>query len=125
MSTEKIEKIDTSVGKSVESKYADATLQFLEEHGDKVPPLTPEADKRLRRKLYLRLMGLLSAVNIVLFVSGGIVKLVAHTRSTRARSATELSWACSRRLASRSGSTTTSTPCFMSAILLSSGLATI
>lgn len=66
-STEKIDKIDSSA--AVEEKYADVTLKFLEEHGDSVPLLTPEAEKKLRRKLYWRLMMLLSAINIVLFVS--------------------------------------------------------
>lgn len=55
-------------GKSVEDRNADVTLRLLEEHGDKFGPLTPEAEKKLRRKLYLRVMLLLSAVNIMLFV---------------------------------------------------------
>ncbi|KAM9873462.1 cysteine transporter (major facilitator superfamily transporter) [Verticillium dahliae] len=55
-------------GKSVEERNADVTLRLLEEHGDKFGPLTPEAEKKLRRKLYLRVMLLLSAVNIMLFV---------------------------------------------------------
>ncbi|EEY18165.1 cysteine transporter [Verticillium alfalfae VaMs.102] len=55
-------------GKSVEERNADVTLRLLEEHGDKFGPLTPEAEKKLRRKLYLRVMLLLSAINIMLFV---------------------------------------------------------
>lgn len=55
-------------GKTVTEKDADVTLRLIEEHGDKFGPLTPEAEKKLRRKLYLRLMTLLSAINILLFV---------------------------------------------------------
>ncbi|KAK8073985.1 allantoate permease of the major facilitator superfamily, partial [Apiospora phragmitis] len=54
-------------GRTVTEKYADATLRLLEGHGDDFGPLTPEAEKKLRRKLYLRLMILLSAINIMLF----------------------------------------------------------
>lgn len=54
--------------KTVSEKYADATLQLLEDHGDKFGPLTPEAETKLRRKLYLRVMLLLSAINVMLFV---------------------------------------------------------
>ncbi|CAH0024760.1 unnamed protein product [Clonostachys rhizophaga] len=59
---------DLSAGKTVSAKYADVTLRLLEEHGDKVGPLTPEIEKKLRRKLYLRLIVLVSAINIVLFI---------------------------------------------------------
>lgn len=58
-----------SKGKTVAEKNADVTLRLLEKHGDEFGPLTPEAEKKLRRKLYLRLMTLLSAINIMLFVS--------------------------------------------------------
>ncbi|KAF5025456.1 hypothetical protein F66182_2479 [Fusarium sp. NRRL 66182] len=57
-----------SKGKTVTEKYADVTLRLIEEYGDSVEPLSPEAEKRLRRKLYFRLMGLLSTINIMLFV---------------------------------------------------------
>lgn len=56
-------------GPTVEEKNADVTLRLVEEHGDQFGPLTPEAEKKLRRKLYLRIMVLLSAINIMLFVS--------------------------------------------------------
>ncbi|KAI8289293.1 putative transporter [Colletotrichum sp. SAR11_57] len=55
-------------GKTVSEKNADVTLRLLEQHGDDFGPLTPEADKKLRRKLYWRIMTLLSAINIMLFV---------------------------------------------------------
>lgn len=55
-------------GKTVTEKYADVTLRLIEEHGDHVAPLTPEHAAKVKRKLYLRLMGLLSMINIMLFV---------------------------------------------------------
>ncbi|KAE8150741.1 major facilitator superfamily domain-containing protein [Aspergillus avenaceus] len=58
----------TRKSKTVEEKYADVTLRIIEEHGADVPPLTPEQEKALRRKLYWRIMGLLSVINIVLFI---------------------------------------------------------
>lgn len=57
-----------SKAKTVAEKNADVTLRLLEKHGDEFGPLTPEAEKKLRRKLYLRVMTLLSAINIMLFV---------------------------------------------------------
>lgn len=60
---------DYSKRPAVEEKNADVTLRLLEEYGDQFGPLTPEAEKKLRRKLYLRIMLLLSAINIMLFVS--------------------------------------------------------
>lgn len=58
-----------SKGKTVSEKNADVTLRLLEQHGDEFGPLTPEIEKKIRRKLYLRVMTLLSAINIMLFVS--------------------------------------------------------
>lgn len=55
--------------KTVQEKYADVTLRLLEDHGDAFGPLTPEKDKKLRRKLYLHIMFLHSVINIILFVS--------------------------------------------------------
>ena len=55
-------------GKTVTKQYADVTLRLIEEHGDNVEPLSPEQERRVRRKLYLRLVGLLSTINIMLFV---------------------------------------------------------
>lgn len=72
MSEEK--KVDPHVsapsgGRTVGEKSADVTLRLLEKHGDEFGELTPEAEKKLRRKLYWRVMTLLSAINIMLFVS--------------------------------------------------------
>ncbi|KAF7561612.1 hypothetical protein G7046_g2530 [Stylonectria norvegica] len=52
----------------VSEKYADVTLRIVEDHGKDFGPLTPENEKKLRRKLYLYVMGLLSAINLLLFI---------------------------------------------------------
>ncbi|KAJ4505544.1 hypothetical protein HRR83_008543 [Exophiala dermatitidis] len=53
---------------TVKEKYADETLRIIEEHGDDFGPLTPEQEKKLVRKLHWHVMGLLSAINIMLFI---------------------------------------------------------
>lgn len=55
--------------KVISEKYADETLRIVEEHGSEFGPLTPEKEKKLRRKLYWHIMALLSAINLLLFVS--------------------------------------------------------
>lgn len=57
------------VPKTVTEKYADVTLRLIEDHGDEFGPLTPEKEKALQRKLYRNIMILISAINIILFVS--------------------------------------------------------
>ena len=57
-------------GKTIQEKYADVTLRLIEEHGDNVGPLTEEKEKRLRRKLYWKIMLLVSVINLTLFVRG-------------------------------------------------------
>jgi hypothetical protein len=52
----------------VSEKYADVTLRLVEQYGEQFGPLTPEKEKKLRRKLYWHVMGLLSAINLLLFV---------------------------------------------------------
>ncbi|RDL40200.1 putative cysteine transporter protein [Venustampulla echinocandica] len=54
--------------KAIKEKDADVTLRFIEQHGHEVGPLTPEKEKKLRRKLYLHVMVLVSAINLILFV---------------------------------------------------------
>ncbi|KGO75816.1 hypothetical protein PITC_032620 [Penicillium italicum] len=55
--------------KAIETKYADETLCILELHGHSVGPLTAEREKKLRRKLYWHIFGLLSAINLLLFIN--------------------------------------------------------
>ncbi|KAH7241983.1 major facilitator superfamily domain-containing protein [Fusarium tricinctum] len=52
----------------VSEKYADVTLRLVEQYGEQFGPLTPEKEKKLRRKLYWHVMGLLSAINLLLFI---------------------------------------------------------
>ncbi|OAQ67259.1 major facilitator superfamily domain-containing protein [Pochonia chlamydosporia 170] len=59
------EKISGSV---IAEKYADETLRIFEEHGKDYPPLTPERETQIRRKCYWYVMGLLSAINLLLFI---------------------------------------------------------
>lgn len=53
---------------TVAEKYADQTLRIIEDHGDEFGPLTTAKETKLRRKLYLHVMGLLLAINLLLFV---------------------------------------------------------
>lgn len=53
---------------TIAERYADQTLRIIEDHGDEFGPLTPEKEMKLRRKLYWHVMGLLSAINLLLFV---------------------------------------------------------
>ncbi|CAG8366079.1 unnamed protein product [Penicillium salamii] len=57
-----------SHAQTVQEDYADVTLRIVEEHGDEFGPLTPEKEKKLRMKLYLHIMGLMSVINIILFI---------------------------------------------------------
>jgi hypothetical protein len=59
--------------KTIEEKYADVTLRLVEQHGSSVAPLSLEAEKKLRRKVYVRIMLLLCVINLVLFVSSLIM----------------------------------------------------
>ncbi|KAH7127426.1 major facilitator superfamily domain-containing protein [Dactylonectria macrodidyma] len=52
----------------VSEKYADVTLRLVEDHGEEFGPLTPEKEDKLRKKLYWHVMGLLSAINLLLFI---------------------------------------------------------
>lgn len=55
-------------GLVVSERDADVTLRLIEEHGEDFAPLSPEKEKKLQWKLYWRIMGLLSLINIMLFV---------------------------------------------------------
>lgn len=54
---------------TTKEKYADVTLRLAEEYGHIVLPLTPEGDMKLNKKLYLHMMLLICAINLVMFVS--------------------------------------------------------
>lgn len=51
----------------VPSRDADTTLRFLEEHDDDVPEITPEQEKKLRRKVMWIIVSLTSLVNLILY----------------------------------------------------------
>lgn len=53
----------------VNEKYADETLRLVEAHGKEIAPLTEDGEKHIIKKLYLHVMGLLLAINLLLFVS--------------------------------------------------------
>ncbi|KZF19152.1 permease of the major facilitator superfamily [Xylona heveae TC161] len=55
-------------GVVVEEKYADETLRLVQEYGDSFGPLTPEADRKLRWKLYRWIMGFVLVINLMLFI---------------------------------------------------------
>ncbi|KAL3421565.1 cysteine transporter [Phlyctema vagabunda] len=76
--------------KTIVEKYADVTLRLVENPGDKFGPLTAENEKKLRRKLYLHIMLLLSAINVILFIDkstlgyAAILGLFEETQITKA-----------------------------------------
>ncbi|OKL60075.1 putative transporter PB1 [Talaromyces atroroseus] len=53
---------------AVEIRKADETTKFVEEHGDGVEPPTPQELKKLNMKIYLRLILLLIAIDLMLFI---------------------------------------------------------
>lgn len=86
----------------ISEKYADVTLRIVEEHGKDFGPLTPEKEKKLQWKLYLHVMGLLSAINLLLFVrlrTNISYHLLTGYRLTNQLSAMPPFWDCLKRLA--------------------------
>ena len=53
----------------IDQKYADETLQLVEQYDSTFGPPTPEFEKKLRWKLYLHITVLITVVNLMLFVS--------------------------------------------------------
>jgi hypothetical protein len=95
----------------INAKYADVTLRILEDHGDEFGPLTPEKEKQLRRKLYWHVMGLLSAINLLLFVchaQEGCLTCADSFRLTSQPWVILPCWACLKRPGLTRLSTTTS-----------------
>lgn len=60
--------------KTVEEKYADITLRFAEEYGHTVEPMTPEKERKLKRKLYKYITALVLVINLALFVGRPLEK---------------------------------------------------
>jgi hypothetical protein len=56
----------------IDQKYADETLQLVEQYDSTFGPPTPEFERKLRWKLYLHITVLITVVNLMLFVSFAI-----------------------------------------------------
>lgn len=54
--------------KTITVNKADATLKIVEEYGSETAAPTPQELKKLRRKLYFRLILLLIVIDLMLFV---------------------------------------------------------
>lgn len=55
-------------GQVVDSKLADVTLKLFEEHEKEAGPLTPELEKRIKKKLWLIIFPVVFFVNFMLFL---------------------------------------------------------
>jgi hypothetical protein len=60
---------ETSRRATVQEKFADATLRFVEQYGHSVQPMTHDEEKKLNMKLYIHVLLLLCTINLMLFVS--------------------------------------------------------
>lgn len=58
---------DTDDAKVVNLKYADVTLELFEQHEKEAGELTPELEKRIKRKLWFIIIPIVSFVNFMLF----------------------------------------------------------
>lgn len=54
--------------KVVQAKYADVTLSFMHQHDADVPIITPAQEKRLSRKVFLRVLGLTFLINLIMYM---------------------------------------------------------
>jgi len=54
----------------VSERFADETLNFVEEHDASFGPLTKEREDRLKWKLYAWVVGMVLVIDLMLFVSG-------------------------------------------------------
>ncbi|KAF7558565.1 hypothetical protein G7046_g5599 [Stylonectria norvegica] len=61
-------KVTPANGRVVAKRSADVTLDLVEKYGNSFEPITPEAEKRLRWKLYLYIMSLTVFINLWLFI---------------------------------------------------------
>lgn len=62
------DQVSMDKGKVVSERAADETLHLIEEHGANVGPLTPEAEKKLTRKLQLHILVLVIVIDLMLYV---------------------------------------------------------
>jgi len=52
----------------IQKKYADVTLDLIQQNGGDVGELTPEKEKKLRRKLWLTILPIVFIINATLFI---------------------------------------------------------
>lgn len=78
--------------KTITANKADETLKIVEEYGGEIGAPTPQESKKLRRKLYFRLVLLLIVIDLMLFVccrssyyaaSDELKRLMCLNRSTK------------------------------------------
>lgn len=56
-------------GKIISERAADETLRLVEEHGSNVGVLTPESEKKLKRKIYVHVLLLVIIIDLMLYAS--------------------------------------------------------
>ncbi|KAB8202035.1 major facilitator superfamily domain-containing protein [Aspergillus parasiticus] len=54
--------------RTVDGKGVDEAFDFIKRHGDRIGPLSPQALGKLKRKLIFSILGLLLAINLMLFI---------------------------------------------------------
>ncbi|KAB8274364.1 major facilitator superfamily domain-containing protein [Aspergillus minisclerotigenes] len=59
--------------RTVDRKGVDEAFDFIKRHGDGIGPLSPQALGKLKRKLIFSILGLLLAVNLMLFIDKAIL----------------------------------------------------
>lgn len=52
----------------IPSVYADATLTFMNEYSEQVPPITPQQEKKLKLKLFFGVYSFVFAINLLLYM---------------------------------------------------------
>lgn len=74
--------VDTDLGstQAISERSADETLRLVEEHGDDFGPLTPEAERKLKRKTQRYLLFMTCFINLMLFVCRRIPKSCPRPR---------------------------------------------
>lgn len=58
--------------KVIKSRDADVTLKFLEENDSLVPEITPEQEKKLRKKVMIIIVGLTSLIDLLLYADKAV-----------------------------------------------------
>jgi hypothetical protein len=56
-------------GAVISGRAADETLDLIEKHGHEIGELTPEKKKKLKRKIYIHVLLLVTFIDFMLYVS--------------------------------------------------------